>query len=56
MLPIKTPVAKEGYPFIGFAALLTLVLAALGSARSLLSRRPTITASLGRRSARSPFL
>ncbi len=30
MLPVKTPVAKEGYPFIGFAALLTLVLAALG--------------------------
>ncbi len=30
MLPAKTPVAKEGYPFIGFAAFITLVLAALG--------------------------
>ncbi len=30
MLPVKTPVAKEGYPFIGFAAFLTLVLAAIG--------------------------
>ncbi len=30
MLPVQTPVAKEGYPFIGFAAFTTLVLAALG--------------------------
>ncbi len=36
MLPVKTPVAKEGYPFIGFAAFITLVFAALGCVTSTL--------------------
>ncbi len=30
MLPQKTPIAREGYPFIGIAGLITLVLALLG--------------------------